>query len=89
MSTTLQTISRFIHEVLGDAVLEPIALETSFGEDLELESIELVALAEKIQAEYGEKVNFAEWLSEKELDELIHLKVGDLVAFIDECRSAN
>ncbi len=88
MSDTLQTVARLVEEVVGEAPLEPITPETSFGDDLELESIELVALAEKLQAEYGGKVNFADWLSQKELDELIHLKVGELVDFIDQCLSS-
>lgn len=83
MSDTLQMVSRFIQEVLGEEVLEPITLETSFGEDLELESIELVALAEKIQEAYGDRVNFVEWLSQKDLDELVRMRVGDLVMYID------
>jgi len=85
LSTTLETVSRLITEVMSNEPLEAITAETSFGDDLELESIELVALAEKVQAEYGDKVNFADWLSQKELDELIHLKVGELVEFIDGC----
>jgi len=89
LSDTLQTVARLIEEVVGEQLLDPITPETSFGDDLELESIELVALAEKVQAEYGEKVNFADWLSQKELDELIHLKVGELVDFIDQCLASS
>ena len=63
----------------------PITMDTSFGSDLELESIEFVALAEKLQARY-EKVDFVRWLSEKELEEIIELKVGDVVTYIDTCR---
>ena len=87
-SDTLSTVSRLIEEVLGeDAEIEgPIELDTSFSDDLELESIEFVALAEKIQAHYGADVNFVAWLSEMELDRIIALTVGDLVAFIDRCR---
>lgn len=83
LTDTLQTVQALIAEIAGDAPLGSITRETSFGEDLELESIELVALAEKLQAEFGEQVNFAEWLSRKDLDELIRLKVGDIVEFID------
>ena len=67
------------------SVDRPITMETSFGNDLELESIEFVALAEKLQARY-ERVDFVRWLSEKELEEIIQLKVGDVVTYIDECR---
>jgi acyl carrier protein len=61
-------------------------METSFGEDLELESIEFVALAERIQNEYGQSVDFVGWLSDKELEAIIALKVGDVVDFIVRCR---
>ena len=86
--TTLATVTEFIQEVLGEECdeEEEIGLETSFSEDLELESIEFVALAEKIQAHYGDSVNFVSWLSEMDLDRIIGLSVGDLVEFIDACR---
>ena len=50
--TTLTTISNLIHEVIGEDwdLEEEITLDTTFSEDLELESIEFVALAEKMQA---------------------------------------
>jgi len=86
---TLTTIAGLIHEVIGEDwdLEEEITLETTFSEDLELESIEFVALAEKMQAAFGEKADFVGWLSEKELDEVIELKVGDVVEFIDACRT--
>ena len=43
---------------------------------------EFVALAEKLQAHYGAQVDFVGWISTKQLDEIIALTVGDLVAFI-------
>ena len=87
MSETLEVLRSVIEDVVGPewAVDRPITMETSFGSDLELESIEFVALAEKLQARY-EKVDFVRWLSEKELEEIIELKVGDVVTYIDTCR---
>ncbi|HUF90159.1 MAG TPA: acyl carrier protein [Gemmatimonadota bacterium] len=87
MSATLDVVRGVIDEVLGPewSADREIGMETSFGNDLELESIEFVALAEKLQARY-EKVDFVRWLSEKELEEIIELKVGDLVTYIDTCR---
>lgn len=55
---------------------------TSFNDDLELESIEFVAIAEKLQAHYGKDVNFIDWLSGMKIDEIIALTVGDLVNFV-------
>ena len=87
--TTLTTIADLIQEVIGEDwdLDEEITLETTFSDDLELESIEFVALAEKMQTTFGDDVNFVAWLSEKELDEVIDLKVGDVVEFIDACRT--
>lgn len=87
--TTLTAIADLIQEVIGEDwdLDEEITLETSFSDDLELESIEFVSLAEKMQATFGEEVNFVRWLSEKELDEVIDLKVGDVVEFINSCKN--
>jgi acyl carrier protein len=85
----LQTVADLIREVIGDD-LEfngPITMETSFNRDLELESIEFVVLSEKIQQCYGARVDFVNWLSTKELDDLIEMTVGDLVQFISESLS--
>jgi len=85
----LATVTEMIAEVVGDDLEldEPITMETSFNRDLELESIEFVALAELLQVRYGSELDFADWLSQKELDEIIELVVGDLVGFIIECRT--
>jgi acyl carrier protein len=73
--------------IAGDEILiaGPLTLETSFNGDLELESIEFVALAEKLQERFGNKVDFVGWISGKELDQIIGLTVGELVEFIATC----
>jgi acyl carrier protein len=85
----LKTVASLIEEVIGDEFLPdtPITMETSFADDLELESIEFVALSERLQDHYGESVDFVSWLSEMEIDEIIGLLVGDLVDFIASCQS--
>jgi acyl carrier protein len=85
----LDTVGGLIAEVIGEDVAadRKIAMETSFSDDLELESIEFVALAEKLQHRYGKSVDFARWLSAMELDQILALKVGDLVQYIVRCRS--
>ncbi len=72
-------------EIAGDEILiaGPISKATSFNGDLELESIEFVALAEKLQERFG--VDFVGWISGKELDQIIQLTVGELVEFIASC----
>ncbi len=80
----LSTVSALIREIIGDdgGLGPPITLTTSFNEDLELESIELVALAEKLHATYGAGIDFVGWLSGMELSEILALRVGALVDHI-------
>jgi acyl carrier protein len=79
-----------IGEIVGQDWIEDleISAKTTFNSDLELESIEFVALAEKLQAAYGDTVDFVGWLSGKDLDEIIGLTVGQVVEFIVECQTS-
>ena len=88
MTEILATVEQLIVEIVGDeiALTTPITMTTSFNADLELESIEFVALAEKLQQHYGKDVDFVGWISKKELDQIIGLTVGELVEFIASCR---
>jgi acyl carrier protein len=86
----LAAVARLIREVVGEAWIDDkaIGMETSFSGDLELESIEFVALSERLQDRYGEKVDFVVWISEMELPEIIGLSVGQLVDHITACLNA-
>lgn len=59
-----------------------IGRETTFHDDLELESIDLVTLSGSLREHYGDRVNFAEFVADLELDEIIALTVGQLVDFV-------
>ncbi len=85
----LQEVAQAIAEVIGDEWVSetPITMETSFGQDLEVESIELVALSEKLQARYGATIDFPSWLASMQLEEIIGLTVGQLVDYIASCQS--
>jgi len=85
----LDGVTRMLREVIGEqwALGFPITAETSFSKDLELESIEFVALAELITEEYGKRVNLAAWLATMDLDQILELRVGQLVEFITQCTS--
>ncbi|RMG19384.1 MAG: acyl carrier protein [Deltaproteobacteria bacterium] len=84
-----EKLTALIREVVGEDFAEEVSIgpETSFSEDLELESIEFVQLAELMQREWGDRVDFVGWISEKEIDEIIGLTVGDVVEFIATCHS--
>ena len=83
-ASVLADIAEILLEVIGDDLLlaGEIGSDTSFDEDLELESIEFVALAEKLLERYGEQVDFVAWLAGMELEEIIALTVGQLVDFV-------
>jgi acyl carrier protein len=86
----LADLTRMLGEVIGEdelEVMDEITLDTSFNEDLELESIEFVALAELLMEHYGERVDFVAWIAELELEQIIEMQVGQLVAFIVGCLS--
>jgi acyl carrier protein len=87
----LAEISGLIREVLDgydpDAV--PITRETSFQQDLAFESIDIVVLGTLLTERYGPVVNFPAYLSTLTIQDIIALRVGDLVDHVSErlCRS--
>ena len=92
MSTTestqeiLEEVAAVIRDVIGEEWVNDVSIgmETSFVE-LELESIEIVALGEGIQQRYP-NVDFASWLSAMELEQVIALRVRQLVDHVASCR---
>jgi acyl carrier protein len=75
---------RELGSVIGDPQLlhTEITMDTTFGGDLELESIEFVALADRLRTEFGERVNFVAFLAEKNVDDMVSLTVGDVVRYV-------
>ena len=83
----LADVAEIVREVIGEEWSTDVAIEmeTSFSQDLELESIEFVALAERIKARYGKGVDFAGWLGSMDLKQILALRVGQLVELIVRC----
>jgi len=90
-SAVLARLAQLLREVIGEEWAQDVEIGrgTSFNEDLELESIEFVALAEKLQLEFGARVDFAGWLANQELEQIIRLRVGEVVDFICRCLSSS
>jgi len=80
----LAAVVRLLGDVVGEDYLDevPVTMDTSFSADLELESIEFVALSEKLQEHFGDDVDFVSWIGDMELEQIIALRVGELVEFI-------
>lgn len=79
----LEVVKTILADVIGEDYVSMIEIgpETSFQSDLEIESIELVAMGEQLQETYRH-VDFAAWLSTMEVDDIIAMTVGDLVDHI-------
>jgi acyl carrier protein len=83
----VDTIAGMVREVIGEdyALDMDIGPDSSFSTDIEIESIEFVALGELLQQRYGEKIDLVGWFGELELDQIIDLRVGELAEFIAAC----
>jgi acyl carrier protein len=79
--SVLDDVRRIIAEVIGEDYVSASEIEpdTSFYADLEIESIEFVALGEALQERYGDRLDFAAWIATLEVDEIIGMTVGQLV----------
>ncbi|MBE1469753.1 acyl carrier protein [Kibdelosporangium phytohabitans] len=84
-SNVLDEVVRLIVEVVGEDVLVGIEITpaTTFSDDLGLESIEFVALADRLRERYGDKVDLVAFLGEMDIDQIMAMTVGRLVDHIE------
>jgi len=80
-----QTVLECLDTVVGDDIAEVLKVtdSTRLFLDLQLGSIEVVALAEALSHHYPLGDAFAAWVSTLSLWAMAHLKIGDIVDFID------
>ena len=85
MSDVLDQVVRVLTEVVGEDFLldTEITPDTTFTDDLALESIEFVALSEKLQEYYGDRVDFVAFIGEMDIDDLMTMTVGTLTGYIE------
>ena len=71
----------YIAEIIGSDVAEIVGIEpeSQFVKDLEIDSIQIVAFAEKVIEDYGDRYDFMGWLSSRPLRQLLKLRVRDVV----------
>lgn len=83
----LDAVRTIIANVIGEDYVQEleIDMDTSFHEDLDIESIEFVALGEALGERYGERVDLAGWIASMDVDDIIDMKVGRLVEHIVSC----
>lgn len=83
-SAVFDIVAELLTELVGDVLGIEITPETTFHEDLQLESIDLVTFASILAEHFGADVNLAEYLAEQDLDDVIGLTVGDIARFVGE-----
>jgi acyl carrier protein len=85
MSDVLDEVVRILTEVVGEDFLLDIEItpDTTFSDDLALESIEFVALAGKLQERYGDRVNLAAFIGEMDINEIMAMTVGKLASYVE------
>jgi acyl carrier protein len=92
--TVTAEVTRILRSVLGahpeehSATDLPITADSTFREDLGMESIDVVALAGRLQARYGAGVNLAQFVATLDPDSVRELRVGQLVDHIVTSLSA-
>ncbi|HZE64978.1 MAG TPA: phosphopantetheine-binding protein [Sporichthyaceae bacterium] len=80
----LEVVRAIIAQIVGEEYLLDlqIAMDTSFEDDLEMESIEFVKLGARLTEHYGGNVDFAAFLADLDLDQIIEMRVGTVVDYI-------
>ena len=83
----LAEVRSLLTDIIGEDYVEDveIGMSTSFRDELDLESIEFVALGEALTDRYGKQMDFAGWIASMDVDEIIGLTVGHLVDHIVGC----
>jgi acyl carrier protein len=78
------TVVKTILDVVGEDFFEEgeIGRESTFAEDLDLESMEVMEISERLIETYGDRVDFVGWFAEMELEDLVALTLGMVVDLI-------
>jgi acyl carrier protein len=89
MTTSLivfDTVAELLAPLVGDLDLLDLEItpDSTFHEDLGLQSIDLVTFASILAEHFGPDVNLAEHLAQKDLDEVIELTVGAIATFVSD-----
>lgn len=81
-----------VHRTVEDAIVAvvgrwyydecQVGLDSTFAEDIELESMEVMEISENLIETYEGRVDFVTWFSAMELEGLVELKLRDVVEFV-------
>jgi acyl carrier protein len=73
-----------VNQVLGPdmAMILEVRADSSFVRDLEMDSIQIVAVAQKLQERYGVQNDLMSWLSKQSLRHLMTMTLADVAAHV-------
>jgi acyl carrier protein len=79
-------LQQIVTEIVGEDIAELLDFteNSSFILDLEMDSIKIVHLAERVNDLYGDRVDFVGWLSAKSVEEILALTIGDVAGFVEK-----
>lgn len=83
-TTVFDTVAELLVPLVGDLDLMDVRItpDSTFHEDLALESIDLVTFSGILTEHFGPDVNLADFLTQKELAEVIELRIGDIAEYV-------
>ena len=83
-TTAFDAVAELLAPLIGDLDLLDIRItpDSTFHEDLQLESIDLVTFSGILAEHFGPAVNLADFLTHKDLDEVIELRVGAIADYV-------
>jgi acyl carrier protein len=75
-----------VADIVGEDVVEEIGIssESLLTRDIEMDSIQIVAFAERVKREWGDRVDFIAWLSGMTPEKIYLLSVGQVVDLITQ-----
>jgi acyl carrier protein len=81
----LAALRAMLTEVIGEDYLLDLDIspETSFNDDLGIESVEFVQLSVMLQERYGDHIDFVSFMADLGVEEIMNLTVGQLVSYIE------
>lgn len=84
VGTVVAEVAQMLTDVVGEDFLLDVEIgpETTFGGDLALESIEFVALIDRLRARYGDRADLPAFIAGLDLDQIMNLTVGDVADHI-------
>ena len=71
----------------GPAWASAVTPDSRLEGDLRMESMELAALDDALRTRYGAHIDLEAFIADLEMDELIGLKVADVLAYLASCQA--